>query len=338
MVIFGNAAGSAKRVLRRGLWGLMLLLSVAIYGSHAPLLTLCKVDGVIPFSSTSVVVLVELTKLVFSLLFLLTWDRELLGAAVSWHHVVPFALSALLYAANNNLVVHMQLFMDPSTYQVLSNLKIVSTALLYSLFLRQRLSLHKWVALFLLVAAGVSYSSGGLQDPGSPSKMQMHITPVGFLLLLVYCLISGLSAVYTEAILKTQALPLSLQNLFLYFFGVLLNLLGYFWSSAERGFLEGFSSWVLLIVVSQALNGLIMSVVMKHSSNITRLFVISCSLLVNALLSVTLFNLQLTLLFFVAASCIGLAVHLYYGVRELCKTSKRPPEEECPKRGGVPSP
>uniref|UniRef100_A0A6G1R7V6 Solute carrier family 35 member A1 n=1 Tax=Hypotaenidia okinawae TaxID=2861861 RepID=A0A6G1R7V6_9GRUI len=311
MVLFGNAA---KRVLRRALWGLMLLLSVAIYGSHAPLLTLCKVDGVIPFSSTSVVVLVELTKLLFSLLFLLTWERELLGVAVSWRHVVPFALSALLYAANNNLVVHMQLFMDPSTYQVLSNLKIASTALLYSLFLRRSLGARRWLALFLLLAAGVSYSCGGLQDPGSPSKMQLHVTLLGLVLISVYCLISGLSAVYTEAILKTQALPLSLQNLFLYFFGVLLNLTGYFWSSTQGGFLEGFSPWALVIVVSQALNGLIMSVVMKHSSNITRLFVISCSILVNALLSVALFNLQLTLLFFVAVSCIGLALHLYYGV------------------------
>ncbi|XP_005516099.3 probable UDP-sugar transporter protein SLC35A4 [Columba livia] len=314
MVTLGNAAGPARRVLRRGLWGLMLLLSVAIYGSHAPLLTLCKVDGTIPFSSASVVVLVELTKLLLSLLFLLTCNRDLLRVAVSWRHIIPFALSALLYAANNNLVVHMQLFMDPSTYQVLSNLKIVSTALLYSLFLRQRLGARRWLALLLLLAAGLSYSCGGLRDPGSTSEMQLHVTLLGLVLLAVYCLISGLSAVYTEAILKSQALPLSLQNLFLYFFGVLLNLMGYLWSSAEGGFWEGFSSWVLVIVLSQALNGLIMSVVMKHSSNITRLFVISCSILVNALLSVTLFNLQLTLLFFVAVSCIGLAVHLYYGV------------------------
>ncbi|XP_042746585.1 probable UDP-sugar transporter protein SLC35A4 [Lagopus leucura] len=317
MAVFGKAAGALLSPSQRGLWGLMLLASVAIYGSHAPLLALCKVDGAIPFSSSAVVVFIELTKLVLSLLFLLTWDRQLLGAAVSWHHVAPFALSALLYAANNNLVVHMQLFMDPSTYQILSNLKIVSTALLYSLFLRQRLRARQWLALCLLMAAGVSYSCGGLRDPrgsGSPSAMQLHITLVGLLLILVYCLISGLSAVYTEAILKTQALPLNLQNLFLYFFGVLVNLVGHFWSSTEKGFLEGFSSWVLVIVVSQALNGLIMSVVMKHSSNITRLFVISCSILVNALLSVALFNLQLTLLFFIAVLCIGLAVHLYYGV------------------------
>ncbi|NWX38434.1 S35A4 protein, partial [Notiomystis cincta] len=147
--------------------------------------------------------------------------------------------------------------------------------------------------------------------PGGPRP---HLAPAGLLLLCAYCLVSGLSAVYTEAVLKSQALPLSLQNVFLYFFGVLLNLVGSVWSGTEGGFLEGFSPWVLLIVLSQALNGLMMSVVMKHSSNITRLFIISCSILVNALLSVVLFNLQLTFLFFVAVACIGLAVHLYYGV------------------------
>ncbi|NXO87637.1 S35A4 protein, partial [Sitta europaea] len=294
-------------------WALLLLLSVVIYGSHAPLLTLCKVDGAIPFSSTSVVVLVELTKLVLSLLFLLAGPREPLGAALSWRHAAPFALSALLYAANNNLVVHMQLFMDPSTFQVLSNLKIVSTALLYSLLLRRRLGPRRWLALLLLLAC-LAGLCGGLRAPGDPGGAQLHVTPVGLLLLSVYCLISGLSAVYTEAILKSQALPLSLQNIFLYFFGVLLNLMGSVWSGTQGGFLEGFSPWVLLVVLSQALNGLIMSVVMKHSSNITRLFVISCSILVNALLSVALFNLQLTLLFFTAVACIGLAVHLYYGV------------------------
>ncbi|NXS05179.1 S35A4 protein, partial [Oxylabes madagascariensis] len=294
-------------------WALMLLLSVAIYGSHAPLLALCKVDGAIPFSSASVVVLVELAKLALSVPFALG-ARGALGAALSWRHAAPFALSALLYAANNNLVVHMQLFMDPSTFQVLSNLKIVSTALLYSLLLRRRLGARHWLALLLLLAAGLAYSCGGLRMPAAPGGTRLHLTPVGLLLLSVYCLISGLSAVYTEAVLKSQALPLGLQNAFLYFFGVLLNLMGCAWSGADGGFLRGFSPWVLLVVLSQALNGLIMSVVMKHSSNITRLFVISCSILVNALLSVALFNLQLTLLFFVAVACIGLAVHLYYGV------------------------
>ncbi|NXF96257.1 S35A4 protein, partial [Eubucco bourcierii] len=294
-------------------WALTLLLSVAIYGSHAPLLTLCKVDGAIPFSSAAVVVLVELCKLAASLLLLLTRERRLLAATACWRHAAPFALSALLYAANNNLVVHMQLFMDPSTFQVLSNLKILSTALLYSLLLRQRLGGRRWLGLLLLLAAGVSYSWGGLQAPDGPSGTQLHITVPGLLLLCLYCLISGLAAVYTEGILKSQALPLSLQNLFLYAFGVLFNSLGYLWGGAQGGFLQGFSPLLLLVVASQALNGLLMSLVMKHSSTITRLFLISCSILANALLSVALFQLQLTLLFLLAVGCVALALHLYYG-------------------------
>ncbi|XP_054841515.1 probable UDP-sugar transporter protein SLC35A4 [Eublepharis macularius] len=315
--VHNSLSPAASAVLKKALWGLMLLLSVIIYGAHAPLLTLCKDHGKIPFSASSVVVLIELTKLLLSLVFLLVWDWRQLRLSVSWLHAAPFALSALLYAANNNLVVHMQLFMDPSTFQVLSNLKIGSTALLYSMFLHQRLTPRKWVALFLLTTAGVFYTRGGLRDfQHSPaSDMELHITPVGLLLISVYCLVSGLSAVYTEAVLKAQDLPLNLQNLFLYFFGVLLNVAIHLFSTSSTGFLEGFSVWVLLIIVSQALNGLIMSVVMKHSNNITRLFVISSSVMVNALLSVLLFRLHLTAFFFLSVLLIGLAVHLYYGVK-----------------------
>ncbi|XP_072854492.2 putative UDP-sugar transporter protein SLC35A4 [Pogona vitticeps] len=314
----GSLVSSAVPIIpEKVLWGLMLILSIVIYGSHAPLLTLSKEDGQIPFSASSVVVLIELTKLVLSLVFLLIWDRRQLRISVSWYHAAPFALSALLYAANNNLVVHLQLFMDPSTFQVLSNLKIGSTALLFSIFLHQRLTLRKWLALFLLTAAGAFYTYGGLQDPQHlpVSEMQLHITPVGLMLMFLYCLISGLSAVYTEVVLKTQDLPLNLQNLFLYFFGVLVNVIIHLTSSPATGFWEGFSFWVLLVIVSQALNGLIMSVVMKHSTNITRLFVISCSITVNAVLSVFLFSLHLTAFFFLSVLLIGLAVNLYYGVK-----------------------
>ncbi|KAM9311174.1 putative UDP-sugar transporter protein SLC35A4 [Gastrophryne carolinensis] len=307
---------SAREMLRRTLWGLMLVLSVVIYGSHAPLISICRVDGQIPFSSSAVVLLIELSKFIISSVCFLIADRKSLAFSVSWGMVIPYAFPAILYGANNNLVVHMQQFMDPSSFQVLSNLKIVSTALLYSLLLHQRLSIQKWLALFLLTAAGVFYSYGGIQDVERTSTdTYLYITLPGLLLMLLYCFISGLSAVYTEKMLKTQKIPLNMQNLFLYSFGMVVNLLAYLLGSPSTGFLDGFSFWVLVIIISQALNGLIMSIVMKHSNNITRLFIISCSMLVNGLLSYLLFQLQLTLLFFLSVILIGLAVYLFYGVR-----------------------
>lgn len=308
---------------RQARWTLMLLLSTAMYGAHAPLLALCHVDGQVPFRPSSAVLLTELTKLLLCAFSLLvgwqTWPR----GALPWRQAAPFALSALLYGANNNLVIYLQRYMDPSTYQVLSNLKIGSTALFYCLCLRHRLSARQGFALLLLMAAGACYTAGGLRDPGNTlpgppaaaaaSPMPLHITPLGLLLLMLYCLISGLSSVYTELLLKRQRLPLALQNLFLYTFGVLLNLGLHAGGGPGPGLLEGFSGWAALVVLSQALNGLLMSAVMKHGSSITRLFVVSCSLVVNGVLSVALLRLQLTAAFFLATLLIGLAMHLYYG-------------------------
>ncbi|KAG9490931.1 probable UDP-sugar transporter protein SLC35A4 [Eleutherodactylus coqui] len=307
---------SASGVPKGALWGLMLAVSVVIYGSHAPLISLCRVGGQIPFSSSSVVLLIEVSKLMISAVMLLMWDRKSMPFQVSWRLAIPYALPAILYGANNNLVVHMQHFMDPSSFQVLSNLKIVSTALMYSIFLGQKLFLRKWLALSLLTAAGVVYSYGGIQDlEEQSSDAHLYISLQGLLLMVIYCLISGLSAVYTEVTLKTQRISLNLQNIFLYSFGILVNVLIHFTGSHNSGFLDGFSFWVLVIIISQALNGLIMSAVMKHSSNLTRLFIISFSMLVNGLLSYLLFQLRLTLLFFLAVLLIGLAVYLFYGIK-----------------------
>ena len=125
---------------RQARWTLMLLLSTTMYGAHAPLLALCHVDGRVPFRPSSAVLLTELTKLLLCALSLLVGWQAWPQGTPPWRQAAPFALSALLYGANNNLVIYLQRYMDPSTYQVLSNLKIGSTALFYCLCLRHRLS------------------------------------------------------------------------------------------------------------------------------------------------------------------------------------------------------
>lgn len=298
-------------------WGVLLGLMVLIYGSHAPLIALTKVDGQVPFSPSSCVVMIELTKLLVSLATLLV-TGDLSALQFSLALVAPYAVPAILYALNNNLVVLMQAYMDPSSYQVLSNLKIASTALLYSSCLGKRLRRTQWLALGILMGAGMvhSYSSLDLEDlpgPEADANPRLHITAWGLVLVLLYCVVSGLAAVYTERVLKSQRVPLSLQNLYLYIFGVAINVITYVSSrGSDQGFLEGFSGTVWAIVAGQAANGLLMSVVLKHGSGITRLFVISCSMLVNALLSWAILGLQLHSLFLLPVFMVVLAAYLYY--------------------------
>eukprot|EP00058_Branchiostoma_floridae_P005325 XP_002590813.1 hypothetical protein BRAFLDRAFT_90054 [Branchiostoma floridae] len=286
-------------------WTVMLISGVLIYGSHSVLLNLCKVDGKIPFNSASVVLMIELTKLLFSL----TMRRLELGIRVGSGRLglpkvkywVPFSVPALLYCINNNIVVHIQLYMDPASFQVLSNLKIATTAVLYRMVMR---------------------SYGGLMNAGTvdeyDTSSKVHVTMWGLVLVLTYCAISGTSGVYTEFILKRQPqLSLHVQNILLYIFGAVLNLfvfLGSSWSSTDgtADFFAGYTVITWVIILTQAGNGLIISAVMKHASNITRLFIISCAMLVTTVASMVLFSLELNLYFCVSFVLVIVAMVLYH--------------------------
>ncbi len=65
-------------------------------------------------------------------------------------------------------------------------------------------------------------------------------------------------------------------------------------------------------VFFQAVIGLIMSIIMKHGSNILRLFVISCAMVVNTILSKLVFSLQPGVDFWLAFVLVLLALYLYY--------------------------
>lgn len=147
----------------------------------------------------------------------------------------------------------------------------------------------------------------------------------------IYCIFSGLSGVYNEYLLKRSYSDcIHLQNAYLYSYGCLFNLIAYFfetnyigrWSFAAENshdsiesyvgsFFTGFSVFTWIIILTQVLNGFLMSVVMKHSSNITRLFVISCSLVVTTVLSVLIFSLKLNVYFYICFSLILLSLYLY---------------------------
>ena len=62
----------------------------------------------------------------------------------------------------------------------------------------------------------------------------------------------------------------------------------------------------------QAMNGLILSAVMKHSSNLIRLLIIACAMVVNTALSMAIFSLQLNLYFNIAFILVIVALKLYH--------------------------
>ena len=148
----------------------------------------------------------------------------------------------------------------------------------------------------------------------------MYIRPLGLPMILIYCTLSGLAGVLNEWILKMHySESLHMQNVYLYTYGTLLNLIPAFGipllvsdSLYQVNPFKGFSIYTWLVIATQALNGLFMSVLIKHTSNIIRLFVISFSLIVTTLLSVALFHLTLNFFFISSFATMMYALWLYY--------------------------
>jgi len=61
------------------------------------------------------------------------------------------AIPAFLYAINNYLKFIMQLYFNPATVKMLSNLKVLVIAVLLKIIMRRRFSVIQWEALALLL-------------------------------------------------------------------------------------------------------------------------------------------------------------------------------------------
>ncbi|CAF0958392.1 unnamed protein product [Adineta ricciae] len=324
-----NFLQTTKRISHSLIFRGMIGFQIMAYGSYSVLVHLCEKNGRITFSSSTMNFMIEFLKLIFSfnaliLLKQFTFDEKSFLSVMK--KSIPYSIPAILYFINNNLAVHMQLYMDPTSYQILSNFKIFTTALLYRLVIKQILSKRQWFALTLLLFGGFIYSVGTLKNSSFVSKTridssliirEMYIRPLGIPMIIIYCILSGLAGVYNEWILKRNYNEsLHLQNVFLYMYGTLFNLIPTFrlltTNFQFNHLFHGFTFYTWIIVFTQALNGLFMSVVIKHSSNIIRLFVISFSLIVTTVLSFFIYHISLNMYFFISFITMTCALSLYY--------------------------
>uniref|UniRef100_T2M758 Probable UDP-sugar transporter protein SLC35A4 n=2 Tax=Hydra vulgaris TaxID=6087 RepID=T2M758_HYDVU len=296
-------------------WSVMIISSILMASFHAIFINLAKVNGEITFSSASVALLIELLKLCISVLMLLK-DAFLNKHSISINRKVMllYIIPAFLYTANNNLVTHVQRFMDPGSFQILSNMKIATSVIFYRLIINRYVSRNKWLAVFFLFVASVLNSLGGLNIKNDLSLKTVYVTKTGICLICLYSCISGFTGVFTEAVLKTYIeTSINAQNSILYLYGILLNILLYTSSSQSfQDFFRGFSLWTWLIVLTQAVNGIIISYVLKHSSTIVRMFIISFATVLTPLFSHFIFDLTLNSYFISSIVVVIFALYLHF--------------------------
>lgn len=118
---------------------------------------------------------------------------------------------------------------------------------------------------------------------------------------LMGCVVSSLASVYFEKILKDAVNPVSLwvRNVQLSFYSMFPALfIGIFYMDGEKvardGFFAGYNWVVWTVLILQAIGGMVVSLAVKHSDNISKSFAMSISILISLCASIVFFDFKMT--------------------------------------------
>lgn len=253
--------------------------------------------------------------------------------ALEAREVLAFAVPAVLYAINNNVMFLIVLHISSTTFQILSALKTVFTGLLFRLVLKRTLS-RVQVSAVVLLATGAAVSqlptagtsaaacaedgSGASVSVADPKDANVQDGWIGVLLTVCSCLLSALAGIYSEQLLKTNGKlhSIHLQNMLLYAFGVLINLAcllikdGAAIMASQDG-LVGYTPLVWLLVVNNACNGLAISAVLKFADNIIRVFAHTAAMMLTLVVEAATAQTRASAHLLLSIILVGNATFLY---------------------------
>ncbi|KAJ8557515.1 hypothetical protein K7X08_003140 [Anisodus acutangulus] len=291
------------------------LILTFLTSSQSILIVWSKRAGKYEYSVTTANFLVEALKCSLSLAALIRiWRKDGVTddnrLSTTWDEVKVYPIPAALYLVKNLLQYYIFAYVDAPGYQILKNLNIISTGILYQIILKRKLTEIQWAA-FILLCAGCTTAQ---LNPSSDHVLQAPLQ--GWVMAIVMALLSGFAGVYTEAIIKKRpSRNINVQNFWLYVFGMIFNAFAImtqdFDTVMNDGFFHGYSLITVLMILNHALSGIAVSMVMKYADNIVKVYSTSVAMLLTAVVSVFLFGFHLSLAFFLGSTVVSVAIYLH---------------------------
>ena len=226
---------------------------------------------------------------------------------------------SVMYCINNQLAFACHVFADPGTYSVFKS----AAPYLVAIFLRllgDGMNRLQWIAIILLC---ISIMSTQYDDSGGKTRMSTG----AYAMLAIHVTITATCSVWNQKVLKGSPVPINLQNVLLYSYGIVLSLLSYVWleqplnkMAAEAG-RHGHDGerdsaarrapalrvrrstrkdslkahpLALALMLSQAFHGLAVSFVYKYADAIVKSFASSATMALLVILSSYLFHVELS--------------------------------------------
>ena len=244
----------------------------------------------------------------FILLLTRLRERESSGFSFTVPRFLSFALPAFCYFVSNNCMFYIIRDLGPAAFQILNNLKVLSTGILMRVFLNRQLSLVQWKALFILVIGSMVSQLGGGETALAP-----RFTP--YMYVFINSFSAGAGGVLSEKLLKGtggSSDSIHWQNAQLYFFGLAFGIISSFEHLNHTGALfRGFNEWAVATVVSLSICGLLVSFVLKYLDNFAKCFIQAVSMLLVAVIHAGTRQEMVSLQLFLAICLVCLAIDQY---------------------------
>ncbi|KAI4345018.1 hypothetical protein L6164_012188 [Bauhinia variegata] len=310
----------------RALNFLLVVGDCILVGLQPILVYMSKVDGKFNFSPISVNFLTEITKVLFAVVMLLfqarhqkVGERPLLSISTfvqAARNNVLLAGPALLYAINNYLKFIMQLYFNPATVKMLSNLKVLVIAVLLKMIMKRRFSVIQWEALALLL---IGISVNQLRSlPEGTTALGLPVSMGAYIYTSIFVTVPSLASVYNEYALKSQYdTSIYLQNLFLYGYGAIFNFLGIVGSAIFEGpssfdILHGHSRATMLLIANNAAQGILSSFFFKYADTILKKYSSTVATIFTGIASAAMFGHTLTMNFILGISIVFISMHQFF--------------------------
>eukprot|EP01036_Dinobryon_divergens_P027924 gene27924-36785_t len=198
-------------------------------------------------------------------------------------------------------------------FQVLYQMKIITTAVFSVLILSKRISVSQWISVVAL-SCGVALVQLS-QQQAEDSKTN---SIAGLVSVMCGCLTSGFAGVYFEMVLKYGSSKASiwLRNIQLSIIGIFASMVSCYTRDMDqivsRGWFAGYNNYVWSVIILQAAGGLIVAVVVKYADNVLKGFATSLSIIISSLVSLYFFNdIDINTAFVVGSIVVLTAVYVY---------------------------
>jgi UDP-sugar transporter A1/2/3 len=221
-----------------------------------------------------------------------------------------------LYLAISNL--------PAAVYQVVYQLKILSTAIFSVVLLGKIITRGQWLSLVGLASgvAMIQYQESVVKAGGDSGEKQSlagagyeQRPMLGLIVVLMACCTSGFAGVYFERLLKGSSTSLWMRNIQLAIWGTLLGFTSSLWHDfdaiVQGGFFQGYNGLTWLTIFLHALGGIAVALVVRYANSIMKGFATSVSIIVSSIVASVVMDFQYSVLFVLGTIIVLFSVYQY---------------------------